>query len=81
MLKIGIFLEKDLSLMREGYAIMGKYLMQEKKISLFVVWDRVDSRLEHGLEEDSTKATYIILEWWSGSIKTVHQHQLWISTS
>lgn len=57
MFKAGIFLRKDLSLMREGYAITGKYLMQEKKNSLFVVRDRVDALLEQSLEKDSTKAT------------------------
>lgn len=41
---------------------MGKHLMQEKKNSLFVVRDRADARLEHSLEKDSTKATYIIFE-------------------
>lgn len=43
MFKARIFLRKDLSLLREGYAIMGKYLMQEKKNSLFVVRDRIDA--------------------------------------
>lgn len=55
MFMAGVFLRKDLSLMREGCVIMGKSLMQDKQNSHFVARDGVDAPIRTQLGEIQCK--------------------------